>query len=168
MNYLKNFNYFIGAFLNALENSESRIKNQTQFFRGDVMDYKRLLEYKNNKGKLIFYKGFCPAIKERPVAAIFGRAGNNEEYSVIETINYKYKNDWRPYCFDTTKYRRFSDMKTGLFTLYACFKIIDVQINEENKSGEILLDSVGIKMDENKKEINDIIYKDREAVLEVV
>ena len=59
-------------------------------------------------------------------------------------------------------------MKTALFTLYSCFKIKEVQIDEENKSAEILLDSVGIKMDENKNEISDIIYKDEEAVLEVV
>ena len=163
------FYYFIGAFLNALENSESRMKNPTQLFRGAVMDYNRLLEYKNNKGKLIFYKGFCPATKERPAAAVFGRVvGNIEGYSVIENINYKYKNEWRPYCFDISKYDTFNDMKTALFTLYSCFKIKEVQIDEENKSAEILLDSVGIKMDENKKEIKDIIYKDEEAVLEVV
>ena len=163
------FYYFIGAFLNALENSESRMKNPTQLFRGAVMDYNRLLEYKNNKGKLIFYKGFCPATKERPAAAVFGRVvGNIEGYSVIENINYKYKNEWRPYCFDISKYDTFNDMKTALFTLYSCFKIKEVQIDEENKSAEILLDSVGIKMDENKKEISDIIYKDEEAVLEVV
>ena len=64
------FYYFIGAFLNALENSESRMKNPTQLFRGAVMDYNRLLEYKNNKGKLIFYKGFCPATKERPASEL--------------------------------------------------------------------------------------------------
>ena len=93
--------------------------------------------------------------------------GNTEDYSVIETINYKYRNIWRPYCFDITKYDTFSATKTALFTLYTCFKIKEVEIDEENKSAEILLDSVGIKMDENKKEITNITYNDREEVLEV-
>jgi hypothetical protein len=153
------FYYFIAAFLNALENSECRMKNQTQLFRGAIMDKNQLSEYKKNINKLIFYKGFCPATKERAVAAVFGSVlGNNNGYSVIETINYKYKNNWRPYCFDISKFDTFLETKTALFTLYTCFKIKGVKINEENRTAEILLDSVGIKMDENKEKINDIIY----------
>ena len=39
------FYYFIGAFLNALEKSECRMRNETQIFRGAVMNHNRLLEY---------------------------------------------------------------------------------------------------------------------------
>jgi len=162
------FYYFIGAFLNALEKSDCRMKTQIQLFRGAVMDYKELLEYQNNKDKLIFYKGFCPATKERAAAAMFGRAvKNTEDYSVIENINYKFKSNWRPYCFDISKYDTFRETQTALFTLYTCFKIKDVKIDKDNKTAEILLDSVGIKMDENKKEINNITYNVGESVLEV-
>jgi len=162
------FYYFIGAFLNALEKSDCRMRNQFQLFRGAVMDHKELLEYQNNKDKLIFYKGFCPATKERAAAAMFGRAvKNTEDYSVIEIINYKFQSSWRPYCFDISKYDTFRETQTALFTLYTCFKIKDVKIDEDNKTAEILLDSVGIKMDENQKEINNITYNHRESVLVV-
>lgn len=163
------FYYFIGVFLNALEKSECAIRNHTQLFRGAVMNYQRLLEYQNNINKLIFYKGFCPATRERSAAAVFGRAvKNNDNYSVIEIINYKFQSGWKPYCFDISKYDTFRETKTALFTLYTCFKIKDVKIDKENKSAEILLDSVGIKMDINKKKISNIIYNTREEVLEVV
>ena len=52
------FYYFIGAFLNALENSESRMKNQTQLFRGAVMDYNLLLDIKIIKINKYFIKDF--------------------------------------------------------------------------------------------------------------
>ena len=162
------FYYFIGTFLNILINSDCIIRNQIQLFRGAVLDYNRLLEYKNNIGKLIFYKGFCPATKVRAAAAIFGRAiGNNENYSVIEVIHYKFQSGWKPYCFDISKYDTFREMEAALFTLYTCFKIKDVRIDENNKTAEILLDSVGIKVDENIKEIKNIIYNDSESVFEV-
>ena len=161
--------YFIGTFLNILENSDRSIKNQIQLYRGAVMDYQQLLEYKNNIGKLIFYKGFCPATKIRAAAAIFARAnGNADKYSVIALIHYKFQSDWRPYCFDISKYDTFRETESALFTLYTCFKIKDVKIDQNNKTAEILLDSVGIKMDENKKDIKNIIYNDEQSVLEIV
>jgi len=133
------------------------------------MDYQQLLEYKNNIGKLIFYKGFCPATKIRAAAAIFARAnGNADKYSVIALIHYKFQSDWRPYCFDISKYDTFRETESALFTLYTCFKIKDVKIDQNNKTAEILLDSVGIKIDENKKDIKNIIYNDEQSVLEIV
>ena len=162
------FYYFIGTFLDILVKSGCIIRNQIQLFRGAVMDYNRLLEYKNNIGKLIFYKGFCPATKVRAAAAIFGRAiGNTKDYSVIEVINYKFQSGWRPYCFDISKYDTFREMESALFTLYTCFKIKDVKIDENNKTAEILLDSVGIKTGESIKDIKNIIYNDSESVFEV-
>ena len=71
------------------------------------------------------------------------------------------------HCFDISKYDTFRETQTALFTLYTCFKIKDVKIDKDNKTAEILLDSVGIKMDENQKEINNITYNHRESVLVV-
>ena len=162
------FYYFIATFLDILVKSGCIIRNQIQLYRGAVMDYNRLLEYKNNIGKLIFYKGFCPATKVRAAAAIFGRAiGNTKDYSVIEVIQYKFQSGWRPYCFDISKYDTFREMETALFTLYTCFKIKDVKIDENNKTAEIFLDSVGIKTGESIKDIKNIVYNDSESVFEV-
>ena len=59
-------------------------------------------------------------------------------------------------------------MQTYLFTLFTCFKIKDVIIKESNKTAEILLESVGIKIDENLTHINNIIYNENQSVLEFV
>ena len=58
-------------------------------------------------------------------------------------------------------------METALFTLYTCFKIKDVKIDENNKTAEIFLDSVGIKTGESIKDIKNIVYNDSESVFEV-
>lgn len=59
-------------------------------------------------------------------------------------------------------------MQTYLFTLFTCFKIKDVLIRENNKTAEILLESVGIKIDENLTHVKDIIYNENDVVLEFV
>ena len=131
------------------------------------MDYDRLLEYKKNINKLIFYKGFCPATRIQAAAAMFGMSiGNTQEYNVIIRINYKYKKEWIPNCYDISKYDTFRETESYLFTLYTCFKIKEVKIIENSRTAEILLDSVGIKMDKNLKKISSVVYNENESVLE--
>ena len=166
--YKKSY-YFITSFIYSLENSEYQIKSEKQLYRGDGMEYNELLEYKNNIDKLIFFKGFCTATPFRAVASVYAR--NNaklEDYRVISTINYKIDQTLRPYCFDISAYDIYKETKNALFTLFTCFKIKDVIIDEKNKSAEILLDSVGIKMNDSNNEIKNIIYKVQESVLEIV
>jgi len=161
------FYYFIGKFLNILENSECQKKCEIDLFRGATMDYDRLLEYKKNINKLIFYKGFCPASRIQAAAAMFGMTiGNTDDYKVIIRINYKYKKEWIPNCYDISKYDTFRETESYLFTLYTCFKIKEVKITENLKTAEILLDSVGIKMDKKLKKITSVNYNENESVLE--
>lgn len=161
------FYYFIGKFLYILENSECQKKSEIDLFRGATMDYDRLLEYKKNINKLIFYKGFCPATRIQAAAAMFGMSiGNTQEYNVIIRINYKYKKEWIPNCYDISKYDTFRETESYLFTLYTCFKIKEVKIIENSRTAEILLDSVGIKMDKNLKKISSVVYNENESVLE--
>ena len=163
------FYYFIAIFLNILDQADCKQKSELELFRGATMEYNRLLEYKNNINKLIFYKGFCPASKNPAAAATFGRAiGNTEDFNVIIRIKYKYKREWTPNCYDISKYDTFREIQTYLFTLFTCFKIKDVIIKENDRTAEILLESVGIKIDENLKQIEDVIYNENEAVLEFV
>ena len=166
--YKKSY-FFITSFIYSLENSEYKMKSETQLYRGDALEYNELLEYKNNIDKLIFYKGFCTATPFRAVASVYSR--NNAkigDYRVITTINYKIDQTLRPYCFDISEFDVFKETKTGLFTLFTCFKVKDVKIDENKKSAEILLDSVGIKMNDSNNEIKNIIYKVKESVLEIV
>ena len=155
----KNIFYFIGGFLNILESSEVKIKNEIQIFRGDKMSHEHLMNYQKKKNELIFYKGFCSATKSRDIAIPYSNVlGNSEAYSVITTINYKIQKDWLPNCFDISEFEKFQNEKTVLFAPDTCFKIKDVNIDEPNKKADILVDSVGIKRDENVKEIKDISY----------
>lgn len=163
------FYYFIGGFLDILERSEVKIKNELQLFRGDRMDYNLLLSYQNNKNKIIFFKGFCSASKSHDIAIPYANVfGNSEAYSVIITINYKFTREWVPYCFDISKFEKFENEKTVLFAPDICFKIKEVKIDKQLKRAEILLDSVGIKRDENLKEVKDIIYNENENFLNFV
>ena len=163
------FYYFIGGFLNILERSEIKIKNELQLFRGDKMGHNQLLSYQNNINKIIFFKGFCSASKSLEIAIPYANVfGNSEAYSVITTINYKFKRDWVPYCFDISKFEKFENEKTVLFAPDICFKIKEVYIDEQHKTAKILLDSVGIKRDENLKEVKDIIYDGNENFFNVV
>jgi hypothetical protein len=165
----KKFYYFIAYFLNILEQADCKQRSELELFRGATMDYNRLLEYKNNINKLIFYKGFCPASKNPAAAATFGRAiGNTEDFNVIIRIKYKYKREWTPNCYDISKYDTFREIEAYLFTLFTCFKIKDVIIKENIRTAEILLESVGIKIDENSKQFRDVIYNENESFLEFV
>ena len=93
------------------------------------MTYNQLVKYKNNLNKILFYKGFCSASKLRPVAAMYARThGNQELYSVIIEINYIFKKNWKPYCFDISKFSKFEETEKVLFTLHTCFKIRKVNI----------------------------------------
>ena len=163
------FYYFIYIFLNILEQANCQQQSELELFRGATMDYNRLSEYNNNKNKLIFYIGFCPSTKVPAAAAVFGRAiGNTDDFNVIIRIKYKYKREWKANCYNFTKYDTFREMQTYLFTLFTCFKIKDVLIRENNKTAEILLESVGIKIDENLTHVKDIIYNENDVVLEFV
>ena len=165
----KNIFYFIGGFLNILESSEIKIKNEIQIFRGDKMDLKQLINYEKEKNKIIFYKGFCSATKSRDIAIPYSNVlGNSEAYSVITTINYKINKDLAPNCFDISKFDKFKNEQTVLFAPNTCFKIKEVKLDKPSKKAEILVDSVGIKRDENIKEVKDIIYNESENFFKVI
>ena len=165
----KNIFYFIGGFLNILESSEVKIKNEIQIFRGDKMDHNQIINYQKKKNKIIFYKGFCSATKSRDIAIPYSNIlGNSEAYSVITTINYKINKDLSPNCFDISKFDKFKNEQTVLFAPNTCFKIKEVKLDKPSKKAEILVDSVGIKRDENVKEVKDIIYKESGNFFQVI
>ena len=59
------------------------------------------LIYQKNINKIIFFKGFCSASKSYDIVIPYSNVfGNSEAYSVITTINYKFKRGWVTYCFD--------------------------------------------------------------------
>ena len=161
--------YFIGGFLNILESSEAKISNEIQIFRGDKMVFEQLCDYQENKNKIIFFKGFCSASKSIDIAIPYSNVfGNSEAFSVITTINYKINRGWVPYCFDISKFEKFKSEKTVLFAPNTCFKIKDVKIDKPHKKAEILVDSIGIKRNENVKEVKDIIYNESGNFFQVI
>ena len=88
----QNLKYFIEGFIRSLDKTKFGIKSDTTLYRGDKMNYKDLIKFRNNINKIIIYKGFCSASKSRGVASVYARVHENIDcYSVIVTINYKMK-----------------------------------------------------------------------------
>lgn len=70
----------------------------------------------------------------------------NGDYKVIFVINYTYKKDYIPYCFNISKYSMYPLEQEVLFNAFSFFKIRDFQIDEVNKKAVISLDSIGLAL----------------------
>ena len=90
--------YFIGGFLKSLDNTKYGLKQDMKLYRGDKMTYDDLSHDDLNS------------------------------FSVIITINYKYKEDWTPYCFDVENFSKYEEQKKVIFSMFSCFKIKKVSI----------------------------------------
>lgn len=155
----ENLYYFIAAFLKVLDNSKYGINKDIKLFRGDKMIYDDLIKFINNINNIIIYKGICSASKSRAVASVYTRAhGNIDLFSVIITIDYKFKKDCIPNCFDVTTFSKYEEQEKVIFSIYSCFKIIDVKIDENKQKAEIILESLGRK----KSSENNMIKIDKD------
>lgn len=148
----QNLKYFIAGFLKSLDKTKYGIKNDITLYRGDKINYKDLINFRNNINNIIIYKGFCSASKSRGVASVYARVHENiNTYSVIVTINYKMKKGWNPYCFDVSYFSKYEEQEKVIFSVFSCFKIIKVVIDEDEKKAEIILNSLGRKKEVEKK-----------------
>ena len=148
----QNLKYFIAGFIKSLDKTKYGIQNDITLYRGDKMSYNDLIKFRNNINKIIIYKGFCSASKSRGVASVYARVHENTNaYSVIVTINYKMKKNWCPYCFDVSHFSKYEEQEKVIFSVFSCFKIIKVEINENEKKAEIILNSLGRKKEIEKK-----------------
>ena len=158
--------YFIGGFLKSLDNTKYGLKQDMKLYRGDKMTYDDLLKFRTNIDQILVYKGFCSASKDRGIATVYTRSHDDlNSFSVIITINYKYKEDWTPYCFDVENFSKYEEQKKVIFSMFSCFKIKKVSIEEKNKKAEIILDSLGRKKEIEKKIFS---YKEEVSKLEFI
>ena len=147
----KNLIYFLAGFIKALNISRDI------YFRGNYKLYKcegltndELLYfysfYKNhNFNKIICTKYFLSTILSKEIVEHFWNEFNGD-YKVIFVINYTYKKDYIPYCFNISKYSMYPLEQEVLFNAFSFFKIRDFQIDEVNKKAVISLDSIGLAL----------------------
>ena len=183
------FGYFIAGFMKALDlfgiKKDAFLKTESDLEKKKIeLDYKDLLIFRKNIDKIISFKSFLNEIA--PLTHIHGLfykfindvssklssfknnlVGKNK-FSVSFKIKFNHKdNDWLPNCISVST----SNFPEKIFQLFSFFKIKNVIINEENQSGEILLESIGRKEILEEKiftdiEINYINYNTEENIFE--
>ena len=144
---LTKFNYFIGGFLKALDITENKLnyglKESFKLYRVCSLSYDDLIIFKDNINKIISFKGFTST---NPSTLPFNSVNKfSNKYQVIFIINYEYKDNCEIDCFDISELSVYYAEKEYLFRLFTFFKVINVEINEEEKKAEIILNSIGRK-----------------------
>ena len=139
----ENLCYFIARLSGSLEN-EFGIKKDCLLKRGDKMSFSELLVFQENINKPIFYKGLMSASFSEAIATCYARTHGNKEkdYSVIITINFKYRNNWIP-CLDISSVSNYEEQQKVLIEAFSCFIIKEVIIKEKDKKAKILLELAG-------------------------
>ena len=135
---IENIYYFISCFSISLEKSNYGLKENRELFRGEKMNYNDLITFKNKINELFVFKGYFTCSYSREVADVYSKTyGNKELFSVIVIINYEYEDGLIPNCFV------FSKLNNIIFQIFSIFKIKNVEIDENRKKAEIILDSIG-------------------------
>ena len=84
------------------------------------------------------------------------------------------KQNWIPYCFDVMNFSKYEEQQKVIFSVFSSFKIAKVEINEEEKKAEILLNCIGRKREIEKKiasiseeDISHINFSENDDILEL-
>ena len=153
--------WFIAAVIYCLnsyasKNNKGIKKDGLKLYRGLFLNFSDLLSYERLKGELICYPSFTSTSKKLEVAKIFAMNHKDEEkYETIIKINYLYKKGFIPTAVDVSKISKYKEEEECLFFPYTFFRIKSININYNQKTAEIELDSIG------RKEIIETKLKDR-------
>ena len=142
--------WFIAAVMLCLNNYSNNknlgIKeNGFKLYRGFSANLSTLLNY--SEGDLICYPGFTSTSKSKDQAVRFSKRNTKDEYETIITINYIYKDGFKPTAVDVTKISAHEEEEECLIFPYSFFKIKKVKIDHDSeiKKAEIELDAIGRK-----------------------
>ena len=189
--FMEKFGYFIAGFMKALDlygkNKNAYLPVECDLEKKKIeMDYKDLIQFKNNIDKIISFKTFLNEIAPlnhlhgkiyqgvNYISSFFREAYNNylldkRKFYVSLAIKYKHKDKiWISNCISVST----SAFPEKIFQLFTFLRIKNVIINEEKKFGEIKLESIGRKeiLEEkicNDLETNYIIYNSKENIFEI-
>ena len=126
------------------------------------MGYHELIKLKNNINQIISFKIFLSENAVSELSHIDGEIYKaiinvktffsntylnlldlNDLYDCKIYINYVCQKNWKTNCFSVSK--GIMGFPEKIFNLFSFFKVKEVKIDENNKSAEIFLDSIGKK-----------------------
>lgn len=159
---LEKLSYFIAGFVKALDKAGKGINKNCQLFsRFNSLPLNELNIFKENIGNIISFKNFFLTHISRENKKESMKPGNFNFYEVMFVVNYEYDSELEYDCFDISEFFFFSKASFILFRIFSFFKIVDIKIDEENKSADIILKSIG-RIKKFEKKI--IKYKNRSKI----
>ena len=151
----KKISWFIAALmyqLNRYGNVHGLTESKT-LYRGIKMNYTDLLLYKRFEGRIVCFPSFTSSTEKKEVAENFNeKDGDTPEdrkkkkvFSVIMVINYKFSNNFIYSAIDISKCSDYPNEEERLFPPFTFFKLNKLNIDYNNYTSSIELDSIGRK-----------------------
>ena len=181
MNTYETIAYFTSRLMYSLNNYGSSNKmyydtNKGEVTRGIKIPYSCLLPYERAKGKIILLSGFTSTSLEENQAKNFsGRNQAKEQYktrlifSVIFYITNHFKNNWISNGVNIENESAFKIEKEILYQPFSFYYVRDVQINLDEFSADIYLETIGKYeiLEEKIKMGKNIEYNEKEKVIQI-
>ena len=155
MNSFDTIAYFTSRLMHSLntygrDNHMYYDKNNKILRRGIKLPYSNLLPYERAVGKIILLSSFTSTSEEEATARNFsGRKTSKEQYktqkkfSVIYIITNNYKNNWVPNGINVQEESAYKNEKEILFQPFSFYYVRKIDINKENYTADIYLETVG-------------------------
>ena len=152
-------------------------KEIRQFYRGTKMSYSSILPYLRAKGKIIILSSFISTSESIDKAKIFaGRKKSNKLYqnklkfSVLFYIQNNYNINWIPSGVNIQDISAAKKEKEHLFLPFSFYYLRDVQINTNNYTADIYLETIGKKeiLEEEIKKGKEVEYNPNENIIQII
>ena len=182
MKYYEPVAYFTSRLMFSLNKYANRKgkyfnKDQKVLHRGAKLYYSCLLPYERAKGKIILLSAFTSTSEKDSVARTWAGRGNEREiyknsskFSVVFHITNVFKqNNWISNGIDVKDSAVYETEKEILFQPFSFYRVIDVNLNEDNFTADISLETIGKKeiLEEQIKLGKKIEYNEKENIMEI-
>ena len=151
----KKISWFIAALMYQL-NRYGNIHGLTEpktLYRGIKMNYTDLLLYKRFEGRIVCFPSFTSSTEKKEVAENFNEKDgdtledrkNKKVFFVTMVINYKFSNNFIYSAIDISQCSDYPNEEERLFPPFTFFKLNKLNIDYNNYTSSIELDSIGRK-----------------------
>ena len=173
--------YFTGIIMYNLnkyarEKKKYCVENQKVTYRGMKLPYTCLIQYERSKGKIICFSGFSSTSESKDTADTFAGRNSAQElyktnlkFSVILEIRNIYKDGLIPNSINIQDLSVFGEEKEYLFQPFSFFYVQDVHIDINNKTADIVLETIGKKeiLEEKIRNGYDIRLIKKDKIIEI-
>ena len=172
--------YFTARLMYALnkyaKENDMYSEGNREFYRGVKMSYSSILSYIRAKGKIIILSSFIYTSEDIAIAEKFaGREYSNNIYkdklkfSVLFYIKNIYKNNWISSGVNIQDISGYKRDKGHIFLPFTFYYVRDVQINIQNHTADIYLETIGKNeiLEEEIKNGKEIEYKNNENIIQI-